>query len=117
MTLGVVLLYGPRRGVFLMSEVPLYPGHLRGPFDSRWERSPQTVTSKFSTGASKCLHQARLRTVACSENPQLISRGERGPIPLGGVEFQASESAEHFSGTVCLDSGRAGSSSMNTNEC
>ena len=24
MTLGIVLLYGPRRGVFLMSEVPLY---------------------------------------------------------------------------------------------
>ena len=26
MTLGIVLLQGPRRGVFLMSEVPLYSG-------------------------------------------------------------------------------------------
>ena len=25
--LGIVLLQGPRRGVFIMSEVPLYPGH------------------------------------------------------------------------------------------
>ena len=30
MTLGIVLLQGPRRGVFLISEVPLYvlPGYL-----------------------------------------------------------------------------------------
>ena len=36
----------------------------KDPFDSRRERSPQTVTSKVSTGASKSLYQARPRAVA-----------------------------------------------------
>ena len=36
----------------------------KDPFDSRRERSPQTVTSKVSTGASKIVYQTRPRTVA-----------------------------------------------------
>ena len=37
-------------------------------FDSRRDRSPQTVTSKFSTGASKSMYQACPRTVAFTRN-------------------------------------------------
>ena len=33
------------------------------PFDSRWALSPEIVTSKVSTGASKSVYQARPRTV------------------------------------------------------
>ena len=36
------------------------------PFDFRRERSPQTVSSKVSTGASTSLYQARPHTVAFS---------------------------------------------------
>ena len=38
----------------------------KDPFDSRRERSPQTVTSKASTGTSTRFYQSRPRTVAFS---------------------------------------------------
>ena len=87
-------------------------GRARVPAHREW--SPQAVTSKVSTGASKSLYQAGPWTVEFPEQKQPIGRGARGPIPLGSVEVQGSEGAEKNSGTVCLDSGRAGSSSINT---
>ena len=46
-----------------------------GPFDSRRERSPQTVTPNVSTGASKKMYQARPRIVAFSKNIVTASVG------------------------------------------
>ena len=49
--------------------LPTQPATLvkKDPFDSRRERSPQTVTSKVSTGASKKMCQSRPRIVAFSK--------------------------------------------------
>ena len=62
------------------AQVPLDHDFLKkDPFGTRRERSPQTVASKFSTGASKSLYQARPRTVAIPKKVPRASHLARCP--------------------------------------
>ena len=63
MTLGIVLLQGPRRGMFRMSEVPLYVRFIKSPPAptqlSNWSRYPPEY-GRNATFVVHCVRGARL---------------------------------------------------------